>query len=112
MLDLQKTRQKLSAQHRLLEDRLTAIKKDVRHETAPLSSDWAEQAQANENNEVIDSLGNATRQELAAIEQAIQRIDAGTYLICESCGETIPEARLLAMPYTRYCVSCAADQMN
>ncbi len=36
------------------------------------------------------------------IEAALQRIQAGTYGICEETGQTIPDARLRAVPWTRY----------
>jgi RNA polymerase-binding transcription factor DksA len=38
---------------------------------------------------------------------ALDRMDAGTYGACESCGTMIAKARLEAIPYTRYCVECA-----
>jgi RNA polymerase-binding transcription factor DksA len=40
---------------------------------------------------------------------ALRRMDAGTYGKCESCGQAIAKARLEAIPYTRYCVKCAAE---
>jgi DnaK suppressor protein len=42
--------------------------------------------------------------ELAAVEAAIQRIDAGTYGVCEVCGKEIAEGRLEAKPAARYCL--------
>ncbi|OAI56012.1 hypothetical protein AYO47_09310, partial [Planctomyces sp. SCGC AG-212-M04] len=39
---------------------------------------------------------------------ALERIDQGTFGECEECGESIPAARLEAIPYARYCVQCAA----
>jgi DnaK suppressor protein len=47
------------------------------------------------------------RQTLAEIEVALQRITAGEYEICEFCANEIPEARLKALPWARYCVPCA-----
>lgn len=41
------------------------------------------------------------------VETALERIDAGTYGICERCGESIPVARLEALPYTTLCVDCS-----
>lgn len=51
---------------------------------------------------------------LAEIEAALQRIEAGTYGLCEACleaGKTpakamIPKARLRVIPYARNCVEC------
>jgi DnaK suppressor protein len=43
---------------------------------------------------------------LAEVEAALNRVDRGTYGICEGCDEPIPEARLRALPWARYCVKC------
>jgi DnaK suppressor protein len=40
--------------------------------------------------------------------EALERVDAGTYGICAECGESIPVARLEALPHTKYCVTCSA----
>ncbi|HEY8543684.1 MAG TPA: TraR/DksA C4-type zinc finger protein [Acidimicrobiales bacterium] len=42
------------------------------------------------------------------IEDALARLDAGTYGICEGCGQPIAPARLEAIPETRTCVNCPA----
>jgi DnaK suppressor protein len=39
-------------------------------------------------------------------ERALARIDAGTYGVCESCGQPIGKARLLAFPRATLCVAC------
>jgi len=41
------------------------------------------------------------------VQDALRRFDDGTYGRCESCGRAISEARLEAIPYTRYCIKCA-----
>lgn len=45
----------------------------------------------------------------AEATEALQRIEDGTYGVCESCGDKIALARLDAIPYTRYCLECAED---
>jgi DnaK suppressor protein len=47
---------------------------------------------------------------LQAIEGALRRIDDGTYGICRDCDESITEARLKAIPWTRSCVACKEKQ--
>ena len=47
------------------------------------------------------------RAELDEVERALEKIDAGTYGVCEVCGETIAEPRLEAMPATRFCIQHA-----
>jgi DnaK suppressor protein len=90
-----------------LDERLGKITDDVKHTDTPLEQDFSEQAVENENNEVLDALGNAARTEVEKIKQAISRIDAGTYGICVNCGEPIKIERLSALPYANYCIRCA-----
>lgn len=44
---------------------------------------------------------------LAKVERALERVTAGTYGTCESCGKQIPLARLDILPYANLCVDCA-----
>jgi len=44
------------------------------------------------------------------IRQALERIDEGTFGICESCGEEIGEKRLEARPVTTLCIECKTKQ--
>jgi RNA polymerase-binding transcription factor DksA len=46
--------------------------------------------------------------ELADVEAALARLDAGTYGECLRCGEAIPMARLQVQPAARYCAVCQA----
>ena len=85
--------------------RVNAIDKDIRHEE--LSSNWTEQATEREDDEVLESLGNAAEQELIMIDSALKRIDSGDYFSCSICGEDIPPARLELLPFTTHCVNCA-----
>ena len=43
-------------------------------------------------------------------ERALDRIDAGTCGVCESCGQPIGKARLLAFPRATLCVVCKQRQ--
>ena len=43
-------------------------------------------------------------------ERALARIDAGTYGVCESCGQPIGKARLQAFPRAALCVACKQRQ--
>jgi DnaK suppressor protein len=47
------------------------------------------------------------RRELAEIEAALERIKAGEYGVCETCGNSIREVRLQALPWARLCIRCA-----
>jgi DnaK suppressor protein len=45
-------------------------------------------------------------EQLRKLEEAERKLDAGTYGICESCGQEIAEARLSAVPFAVYCLRC------
>jgi DnaK suppressor protein len=51
-----------------------------------------------------------TRELLEQTEHALDRIEAGTYGVCESCGKPIGKARLLAFPRATLCVECKQRQ--
>jgi DnaK suppressor protein len=53
---------------------------------------------------VVDSL-NATEER---IERALQKLDEGSYGICDRCGEAIPPGRMEAAPESVLCVACAS----
>jgi len=46
---------------------------------------------------------------LAQVDEALGRINAGSYGRCTQCTKAIPVARLEALPYTKLCVTCAAN---
>ncbi|NNF96435.1 MAG: hypothetical protein HKM94_05870 [Halobacteria archaeon] len=47
-----------------------------------------------------------SRQKLASLRQALQRLDSPEFGLCEICDNPIPLARLVLMPDTRSCVTC------
>ena len=55
-------------------------------------------------------LTDRDRGKLQAIEDALERIQQGSYGVCESCEAEVAEGRLQAMPFTRLCVQCQADR--
>lgn len=44
---------------------------------------------------------------LEQINQALDRIAAGTFGTCQECGEPIARQRVQALPYTPFCIECA-----
>ena len=90
-----------------LNSKLDSIKKNVT--TAP-NTDWSEQAQERENDEVIDALGNEIKRELNLVNTALHRIKQGDYLYCDDCGAEINLSRLEILPYTLHCITCASKR--
>jgi RNA polymerase-binding protein DksA len=99
--DLQKRRSEIL-------DRLHRVKKHLRHTDKPLEADFAEQAVERENDEVLEVLEKNMLDEIMQIDQAIFRIDKGKYGFCKNCGKEIHKKRLLILPFTSFCINCAA----
>jgi DnaK suppressor protein len=56
------------------------------------------------------SIENNIRDLLAKIDRALQRMDAGTFGICDRCGKPIEKARVKALPYVDLCIKDAQAQ--
>ena len=54
-------------------------------------------------------LTDREREKVQAIQDALERIEDGTYGVCEACEGDIAEGRLSALPFTRMCVACQAE---
>lgn len=67
---------------------------------ADVASDLAEE-------EVNLGLEQADRARLLDVEDALERLRAGTYGVCERCGQPIAVERLRVHPWTRVCLACA-----
>lgn len=57
------------------------------------------------------SLAENLRDLLEKVDRALERVDEGTYGMCESCGKPIEAARLRALPYANLCISCARREV-
>ena len=72
--------------------------------------DLADQASGNNEVHIQLKLKQTDAKILQAIEEALWRLEKGTYGLCRDCGESIAEARLTAIPWTRVCISCKEKQ--
>jgi DnaK suppressor protein len=61
------------------------------------------------NRELAFRLGERESQMVADIDQALMRMDEGTYGVCARCGKPIDERRLEALPTARYDATCQAE---
>ena len=53
------------------------------------------------------ALRDHERAQLRQVEEALERLDAGTYGTCRSCGQQIAPERLAAIPWAAACIDCA-----
>jgi DnaK suppressor protein len=74
------------------------------------SGDWIDQSSQESDLHVQLALKQTDAKLLRAIEEAILRMDLGTYGICMDCEEEIKSVRLEAVPWTRVCINCKEKQ--
>ena len=89
--------------------RVERTHRHLHQRTERVSSDFSEQSQEMENQELVYNLDQEGRDELKMIERALALIESGGYGECQSCGKRIDEARMNVVPYTTHCVQCAAE---
>ena len=70
------------------------------------ADDFADRANNSFNRELMFSLSNTERQMLIHIEEAVRRLDDGSYGRCDHCEQPIGLPRLKAVPWARYCIGC------
>lgn len=74
--------------------------------------DLADQASGNNEVHIQLKLKQTDAKILQAIEEALYRMEKGTYGVCRDCGDLIAAARLEAIPWTRVCISCKQKQAS
>jgi RNA polymerase-binding protein DksA len=72
--------------------------------------DLADQASGNNEVHIALKLKQTDAKILQAIEEALYRMEKGSYGICRDCGDPIAAARLEAIPWTRVCITCKQKQ--
>jgi DnaK suppressor protein len=108
-LDLESIRRELEAQHAALLDRIEnelgpdAVQKDV-------NPDRYDLAQTYDRKQRDLSLLEQAERCLEQIEQALKRLEGGTYGACINCGGAITPGRLEALPYAELCINCQRQQ--
>ncbi|MEM6705459.1 MAG: TraR/DksA family transcriptional regulator [Acidobacteriota bacterium] len=70
------------------------------------AEDVVDRANKAYNRELNFALSDGERELLILIEEALQRLDDGTFGICLNCGTQIAEERLQAVPWAKYCIDC------
>ena len=76
-------------------------------EAAKFDENFADSGQVAAEQGEAKTLAGNLQEQLDDVEAALQKLDDGTYGTCERCDEPIGEARLEAMPATRFCINHA-----
>ena len=93
----------------LLEERARLVAEVAETITAPGQMTYGSQAAA--ASQVFDlqrdlALRDRAEQQLALVDAALARLDAGTFGACLRCGRPIAPARLEALPWAAHCIDC------
>jgi RNA polymerase-binding protein DksA len=93
-----------NALHHLHEQNSNSLEDETEEET--YDNHLADSATATLNREIDYTLEENSEHVLAAIEDALNRIEEGTFGTCVRCGRAIAEERLEAIPYATRCIDC------
>ena len=98
----------LDLRERLL-NQMSGLAKESAEEMASYSLHMADSGTDNFDRDFALSLLSADQDAIYEIEEALKRIEKGTYGTCELTGKSIPKARLDAIPWTRFTVEAQAQ---
>ena len=104
---LEKIRARLAGDLKHLEnDSLNTNQREASGDLSGYSFHMADMATDNFDREFTLGLASNEQQTLNTIDDAIRKIDDGTYGTCEECAKMITMKRLAAMPHARLCIKC------
>lgn len=116
-MDLEAARSRLEAQREdvsrslsRLRERLHQSQSESGGELSLSDQHPADAATETEQRELDLTRSRALEGELATVEDALERVDKGTYGRCTVCGEPVPDERLEVLPQTAFCVRDAARE--
>lgn len=107
------TKKELEKYRKLLQEKKTALSAEIaktrsaeEETTEESTQDIADKAVSSYTREFLYSLTDGERHTLLRIDDALLRIDAGTYGFCVNCNSAMTEKRLNAVPWAPYCLDC------
>lgn len=102
---LEERKSLLKQYHDLEEGNLSSSQSDLTGEVG-FDEEYADSGTFTFERERDLSLSNNVKDLLKKVEMALQKIEQGTYGICDMCKKDIPEERLKALPYANLCIAC------
>jgi DnaK suppressor protein len=107
------TKKEIEKYRRLLDDKKSSLSAEIaktrsaeEETTEESTQDIADKAVSSYTREFLYSLTDGERNTLLHIDDALGRIDEGTYGLCLNCGQLMTEKRLNAVPWAPYCLDC------
>src|SRR4051812_8645806 len=91
-------------------ERVTGQLRELGVDRSSYDDGFADSGQVTAERGEVEALAGTLRETLQEINEALAKLEAGTYGRCESCGGSISEARLEAMPAAKFCIDCASKR--
>jgi len=98
----------LTMRKELLQDVSQTMKAESDHLKHDIG-DFYDHASNDRDRELALMLADRERERLTLVDDALKRLETGTYGVCESCDDGIDKERLQAMTFTKLCLSCQED---
>lgn len=106
--DLEAVKERLLVKRGELEGQLVELAKSAEQTAeAEPSDEFGDSGAATLQRERDLQMSENVQEMLEKVEVALEKIDNGTYGVCESCGKKIEAARIKALPYATLCITCA-----
>jgi DnaK suppressor protein len=99
-------RASLEEEQRVLRGQLGEMQSNT-DKSLSFDENFADSGQVAAEQGEVRVVATSLQEQLDDVEHALQRLDQGTYGTCETCGKPIADARLEAMPATRFCIEHA-----
>jgi RNA polymerase-binding protein DksA len=107
---LEAERDRLTEQLEAIEEHLPEVENVAVDASGGYDEDLADVASETFEREKGIAIENSEQDLLQQVEEALARIEDGTYGVCEVCGQLIHPDRLRALPWARLCINCKARE--
>ena len=94
----------------LEEDSLNTSQREASGDLSGYSLHMADQATDNFDREFNLGLVSSEQQILNQIDESLRKMEEGSFGICDTCDKPISQKRLLAVPYTQFCIKCQSEE--
>lgn len=91
-------------------DSLNTSQRDASGDLSGYSLHMADMATDNFDREFNLGLASSEQQILNQIDEALHKMSEDRYGVCDICGKPISQKRLLAVPYTSFCIKCQSEE--
>jgi DnaK suppressor protein len=110
-VDIEAVKRRLTEERAIVLEERRRLAEDTPQAHDVVAADGSESRGAADAAETLDrgielSLEDNAEHLLGAIESALARVEAGTYGMCERCGQAIANERLEALPWATKCIEC------